>query len=276
MSGVYAKKILIITNNQVISDQLVTELSHCGYECFLSYDPEIVLVGISDLRPDLMIIDVNMDGIDGFSIFEHIRDLSDPTISLTPAVIISATGAMEEISRAIKLNIKDYIIKSTFNAKQATQKICKILGDEKLLSKDAPQMEIPATRPKLLIVEDDKFLRDLASQKLSKENLEVLTAVDGEQGVSVAEANIPDIILLDILLPGIDGFEVLKRLRLNPKLEKTHVAMLSNFGQREDIERAFAAGADHFLVKANFTLDEIVQEVKKILATPRVIPPPAA
>lgn len=120
------------------------------------------------------------------------------------------------------------------------------------------------------MVEDDKFLRDLAAQKMVKENLDVTTAMDGEQGLSLAEKSIPNIILLDILLPGIDGYEVLRRIRLNPALANTHVAMLSNFGQREDVERALKGGADHFLVKANYTLDEVVQEVKRIVAKPRI------
>ncbi len=273
MSGIYAKKILIIENDQALANSLVTELSLFGYECFLSYDTDIVLSGLPQLRPDLLLIDVSMTAADGFAIFERIRGLADPALSATPAIIISATGDLVEISRAIKLRINDYFVKATFDPKQAAQKIRKILGDGGTPSATtvaAPaKLEATQVMTKLLIVEDDKFLRDLASQKLSKEHLQVFTAVDGEQGVSVAEQEIPDIILLDILLPGIDGFEVLKRIRANPKLQKTHVSMLSNFGQREDIERAMAAGADQFMVKANYTLDEIVQEVKKIIATPR-------
>ncbi len=273
MSGIYAKKILIIENDQALANSLVTELSLFGYECFLSYDTDIVLSGLPQLRPDLLLIDVSMTAADGFAIFERIRGLADPALSATPAIIISATGDLVEISRAIKLRINDYFVKATFDPKQAAQKIRKILGDggtPSATTAAAPaKLEATQVMTKLLIVEDDKFLRDLASQKLSKEHLQVFTAVDGEQGVSVAEQEIPDIILLDILLPGIDGFEVLKRIRANPKLQKTHVSMLSNFGQREDIERAMAAGADQFMVKANYTLDEIVQEVKKIIATPR-------
>ncbi|OGZ07526.1 MAG: hypothetical protein A3D65_06070 [Candidatus Lloydbacteria bacterium RIFCSPHIGHO2_02_FULL_50_13] len=125
------------------------------------------------------------------------------------------------------------------------------------------------TKAKLLIVEDDKFLRELAVQKLFKEGLDVSSAMDGEQGVLLAEKVIPDVILLDILLPGIDGFEVLKRIRANPAFNETRVIMLSNFGQNEDLEKAKAGGADKFLVKANFTLDEIVAVVREILATPR-------
>jgi DNA-binding response OmpR family regulator len=271
MSSIYAKKILIIENDQALANSLVTELTIYGYECFLSYDPEIVLSGLPQLRPDLLIIDVSMTAIDGFSIFERIRGLSDKALADTPAIIISATGDLVEISRAIKLRISDYFVKATFDPKQSAQKVKKLLGDGSPSSTTvAPaKMEEAQVLTKLLIVEDDKFLRDLAAQKLSKEHLQVFTAVDGEQGVAVAEKEIPDIILLDILLPGIDGFEVLKRIRANPALQKTHVSMLSNFGQREDIERAIAAGADQFMVKANYTLDEIVQEVKKIIATPR-------
>lgn len=271
MSSIYAKKILIIENDQALANSLVTELTIYGYECFLSYDPEIVLSGLPQLRPDLLIIDVSMTAIDGFSIFERIRGLSDKALADTPAIIISATGDLVEISRAIKLRISDYFVKATFDPKQSAQKVKKLLGDGSPSSTTvAPaKMEEAQVLTKLLIVEDDKFLRDLAAQKLSKEHLQVFTAVDGEQGIAVAEKEIPDIILLDILLPGIDGFEVLKRIRANPALQKTHVSMLSNFGQREDIERAIAAGADQFMVKANYTLDEIVQEVKKIIATPR-------
>lgn len=273
MSGIYAKKILIIENDQALANSLVTELSLYGYECFLSHDSDIVISGLPQLRPDLLLIDVSMTAADGFAIFERIRGLADPALSATPAIIISATGDLVEISRAIKLRISDYFVKATFDPKQAAQKIRKILGDggapSATTAATPAKLEATQVSTKLLIVEDDKFLRDLASQKLSKEHLQVFTAVDGEQGVSVAEQEIPDIILLDILLPGIDGFEVLKRIRANPKLQKTHVSMLSNFGQREDIERAMAAGADQFMVKANYTLDEIVQEVKKIIATPR-------
>ncbi len=121
-------------------------------------------------------------------------------------------------------------------------------------------------KTKLLIIEDDKFLRELAVQKLIKDGLDVSAAMDGEQGVLIAEKTIPDIILLDILLPGIDGFEVLKRVRANPALAGTRMIMLSNFGQTEDVEKAKAAGADRFLIKANYTLDEIIAIVREVLA----------
>lgn len=124
-------------------------------------------------------------------------------------------------------------------------------------------------KTKILVIEDDKFLRELAIQKLEKDGIDVSAAMDGEQGILLAEKVVPDAVLLDILLPGIDGFEVLKRLRANPVFTNTRVVMLSNFGQKEDIEKAEAAGADKFLIKANFTLDEILAVVQEVLATPK-------
>jgi DNA-binding response OmpR family regulator len=269
MSGVYAKKILIIENDPTISDPLIAGFARMGYETFLSFDSNVVISGITQLHPDAIILDIAMEGVDGFSLFESLRALPDPAIAATPVVVVSTTGDIAEISRAIKLNIKDYFLKTEFDPAVAITKVMRIFGDAHDGATIETSLSPETMETKVLIVEDDKFLRDLAVQKLEKEHLHVYAAMDGEQGVALAEEHAPSLILLDILLPGIDGFEVLKRIRANTMFDKTHVVMLSNFGQREDLERAFAAGADKFLVKANYTLDEIVQEVKKVLASPR-------
>ena len=117
----------------------------------------------------------------------------------------------------------------------------------------------------ILIIEDDEFLRSLTAKRLEKEGYGVEVGVDGESGVAVAEAKNPDLILLDLLLPGLDGFEVLKRVRANPALKTVPVIIFSNLGQKEDIERAKSLGADDFLIKANFTLDDVVVKIKTFL-----------
>ena len=119
---------------------------------------------------------------------------------------------------------------------------------------------------KVLIVEDDKFLRDLVAKKLENEKITFKLAVDGEQGLSLAIREKPDLILLDILLPGLDGYGVLERIRATPELKQTIIIMLSNFGQREDIEKAMKLGANLFLIKAAITLDEVVEKAKELLA----------
>ena len=118
---------------------------------------------------------------------------------------------------------------------------------------------------KILIIEDDKFLRELLQVKLKKENFSVFVAVNGEEGIKKAQEEQPDLILLDLILPNIDGFEVLKRIRDNPAIAAIKVIVLSNLGQKEDVERALNLGAVDYLVKAHFTLDEIVKKAKKHL-----------
>lgn len=118
---------------------------------------------------------------------------------------------------------------------------------------------------RVLVIEDDKLLSSLIVRKLKAEKTDVLYAPNGEEALKTLEAEMPDLILLDILLPGIDGFEVLKRIKENPKLQKIPVVILSNLGQESDIEQGRRLGAVTFLVKASLTLDEITKEVGRIV-----------
>jgi len=115
---------------------------------------------------------------------------------------------------------------------------------------------------KILIVEDDKFLRELMVRKLSQENFEIIEAIDGEEGIKKIKDVIPDIVLLDLILPGIDGFEVLAKIKEDATTTSIPVIILSNLGQREDVERGMKLGAIDFLVKAHFTPNEIIDKIK--------------
>lgn len=115
---------------------------------------------------------------------------------------------------------------------------------------------------KILIVEDDKFLRELMVRKLSQENFQIIEAIDGEEGIKKIKDVIPDMVLLDLILPGIDGFEVLAKIKEDPTTTSIPVIILSNLGQREDVERGMKLGAIDYLVKAHFTPNEIIDKIK--------------
>jgi CheY-like chemotaxis protein len=117
----------------------------------------------------------------------------------------------------------------------------------------------------ILVIEDDKFLRELIIKKLIKENYNVVEVEDGEEGIEKIKKTKPDLILLDLILPGIDGFEVLSRIKEYPDLAKIPVIVLSNLGQRDDIEKAIKLGANDYLVKAHFTPNEIIEKIKDLL-----------
>ncbi len=117
----------------------------------------------------------------------------------------------------------------------------------------------------ILIVEDDKFLRELISQKLVKDGYDISLAVDGEEGIKKIKEEKPDLVLLDLILPGIDGFEVLTQAKKDVTTAKIPVIILSNLGQKEDIERGLKLGAVDYMVKAHFTPGEIIEKIKKVL-----------
>jgi len=118
---------------------------------------------------------------------------------------------------------------------------------------------------KILVIEDDKFLRELISQKLLKEGYDVSEAIDGEKGIESVKSEKPDVVLLDLILPGIDGFEVLARIKSDPVLNKIPVIILSNLGQKDDIEKGLNMGAADYLIKAHFTPAEIVEKIRMII-----------
>ncbi len=118
---------------------------------------------------------------------------------------------------------------------------------------------------KITVVEDDKFLRELITQKLSKEGYDISEAVDGEKGIETIKDEKPDLILLDLILPGIDGFEVLARIKSDPGISEIPVIILSNLGQKDDIERGLKMGAKDYLIKAHFTPEEIIKKINTVL-----------
>lgn len=124
-----------------------------------------------------------------------------------------------------------------------------------------------AKKTKILVVEDETFLVKIYSVKLKKEGYDVTLATDGEEAVKVAAEVKPDLILLDLILPKLNGFEALEEIRKNASLKKTPVIVLSNLGQEEDIKRAEALGATDYLVKANFSIQDVVQKIKSVLGT---------
>jgi DNA-binding response OmpR family regulator len=120
-------------------------------------------------------------------------------------------------------------------------------------------------KTKILIVEDDLFLRRLCQNKLEKEGFEVILAEDGMRGIEEAKKTSPNLILLDIILPNIDGFEVLKILRDEVSTKLIPIILLSNLGQKEDIDKGLALGANDYLIKAHFSPQEIVDKVREVL-----------
>lgn len=121
------------------------------------------------------------------------------------------------------------------------------------------------TKKKILIIDDDLFITDIYSLELQKSGYIVMTAENGELGLSKLQIEKPDLILLDIAMPGTDGLEVLKRIRANPEYEALKVLLLTNMKDEETIRTGLYRGANGYLIKTALTPEQIVEEVRKEL-----------
>lgn len=117
----------------------------------------------------------------------------------------------------------------------------------------------------VLLVEDDAFLGSIYQKKFEMEGFKISVSTDGEKGLADIKKKKPDIILLDILLPKLDGFAVLEKVKADPEIKNIPVILLTNLGQKDDVEKGLEAGAVDYLIKAHFKPSEVVDKVKKVL-----------
>lgn len=256
-------KILIVEDDQALSQVLQKKLEFNGYEVATAPDGEAAMTELGKSKPDLILLDIVMPKMNGYEVLEKIH--SDPSLSPIPVIIISNSGQPVEIERTKELGAADYIIKANFEPNEVLDKIDAHLGAEAKKKKEEKPIaakETSAETRSVLIVEDDKFLRDLLALKLKKEGFKVSEAVDGEEGLNKAKSEKPHIIVLDLIIPGKDGFAFLEEMKQDSQISSIPVIVLSNLGQREDIERAKNLGAKDYMIKAQLTPIEVVEHVK--------------
>ena len=117
----------------------------------------------------------------------------------------------------------------------------------------------------ILLVEDDPFLIDIYTTKLKESGFSVEVANDGEVALRKARENKPDLVILDIVLPQIDGWEILRRIKSEPEFKNLKVIILSNLGQKEEVEKGIKLGAAKYLIKAHYTPSQVIKEIKKTI-----------
>ena len=118
---------------------------------------------------------------------------------------------------------------------------------------------------KILIIDDDPFILDMYVLKFKQEGFQIETASNGKDGLQKIKEYLPEVLLLDIVMPVMDGFDILQEIKKNNLLPNSKVVLLTNLGQKEDIDRGMGLGADDYIIKAHFTPTEVVNKVKKLL-----------
>lgn len=132
------------------------------------------------------------------------------------------------------------------------------------------------TVKKILLVEDEDFIRDLYTRQLVKAGFAVKNAVDGQSGLNTLKTEAFDLLLLDIMLPGINGLQLLREFKTQNPTSPMITILLTNLGQESVIKEGFELGAQAYLIKASYTPDQVVNEVKNALFGSQPPPPPTA
>ncbi|HEY9585517.1 MAG TPA: response regulator [Candidatus Paceibacterota bacterium] len=260
------KNILLIENTVVLGESIKKRLDEAGYLCLWEHDEKAGMAKLSEVRPDLILFDVVIPITSDNEVLVAIN--ANNALSAVPIVVILDSDQLVEIERISKLGVKDYIIKTHFSSEELLEKVGNLIGPgEKGVSHESIHKTKAPEQTKILIIEDELMLSDMISTRFQQDKFQTFVANNGEVGLAMASDIHPDLILLDLIMPGLNGFEVLKKLKeKNSHLESIPVVVFSNLAQNREIAESHRLGAIDFLVKADFTPRQIVERTKNILA----------
>jgi len=258
------KIILLVDDDPILSEVVKNRIVEEGYVCIWERDGKLGLDRLKTMTPHLLLLDIMMPNMNGYEVLEHIN--ADPALASTPVMVISNSGEPVEIQRILKLGVRDFIVKAHFSPEEVIEKIKKIIGESDDGQTKQKKSGKPHDKTTILIAEDDTTLSEIATDRLRHEGYQVYTVFDGADALRVAKTMKPDLILLDILMPGMNGFEVLEKLKSDPELRDIVVIVFSNLAQDKDIARGRQLGAADYIVKSNFTPSLIVEHIEQVLS----------
>lgn len=255
------EKILIALSDIKLANGLAEKLKLANYTADVLLDGKGVFQKMKVTKPNLVIIDVDLPVVSGYDILNQKN--ADKDVAKIPTIVVSLSGDPMQMNRIPATPyIKEYVIKFHLEPGELFEKINKFFGRTapQVLNPNAPK----ANGKSILWVEDDKLLGTILTKKFENTGYRLLKAVDGRSALELMEISTPDVIVLDIMLPEMSGFDILQKVRGNERLKKVPVLMLSNLSKQSDIDKSKLLGANGFIVKAAVSLDEIIQEVEKL------------
>ena len=277
------KRIVLIEDEETLSSLIERKLKGAGYQVYPVADGKKGLALIKTLMPDLVLLDIMLPSMSGLTILEALA--KEKIIPMLPVIVISNSGQPLEAKEVLRLGARDYLIKVNLSPEEVLVKVKGMFDG--FVSGTRPDMDsIDSTLPvpskehlpsasvgklsgknslTVLIVEDDAVLVALLEKKSLQEGFRVFKAFHVGDAREILKKDKVDIILLDVVLPDMDGFTFLAELKGNPLYRGIPVVIISNLGQYQEIEKGLKLGAVDYLIKANILPSDIIERVKIIL-----------
>lgn len=259
-----SRTILIIDDDPIIGEIMKDRLEAAHYTVRWERDGLSGLAAMqSDPHPALVLLDLVMPNMNGYELLERAK--ADPLTVNIPVLVVSNSGQPVEIERLLALGAKDYVAKAHFSPEEVLEKVERCIGTDDTGTSGGNLGHDPKTT-KLLIVEDEPLLAEISSDRFKHAGYQVLVATDGTGALEVARREKPHLMLLDLVMPGMSGFEVLRQMKQDPELAKIPVVICSNLAQENEIKDAMHLGAIDYFVKSDYTPSQLIRKVQEVLA----------
>jgi len=250
-------KALIIEDSPTAADQMERYLNEVGVQVFIQPAGETALRKISEIQPDIILLDILLPGITGWEVLDQIK--KDPLASSIPVIVVSV---VDEPERGMASGAVDYLVKP-INRAQLYKALRKSTPYTNETSEGSPRL-VSTYRPVVLIAEDNPANQTTFSDYLTAKGYRVMLAANGIEAIEHAHEVRPDLILMDIQMPGLDGLETIRRLRSDTDLHNVPIIALTALAMPGDRERCLASGADDYLAKP-LSLRKLAQTVTEHL-----------
>lgn len=274
------QKILLVEDDELISDMYKIKFEAAGYAVSVCPDGTKALDTAKTFQPDIILLDVVMPKISGYEVLQQLK--TNPATKAIKTYILSNLVQSGEIDQGFDAGADGYLVKSDLTPGQLVNCVRKALAGETIgINQDQAAPAKPAkTRSKLpkavpepasgqkriLIIEDEDDLIDMYKVRLEQAGYQVDAAKNGAWGMKMAKSQTYDLILLDMVMPAMNGHDAIKGIKAGGASRRAPIIVLSNSAQDRDIKSALECGAANYLLKASITPAKVVAEVKKALA----------
>jgi DNA-binding response OmpR family regulator len=258
------EKILIIEGDVSFGEQIVSALKAAGYaNSKLIKNGDEGLQNIFDDLPHLILLDITLSDTDGYAVLA--KKQAEPLLAKIPVFLMSTQGVPINMRSVPSGSVVEFLMALHIEPKDIVLKINEHFGyDTAPVFTGETTAVATGPRKKILWVEDDKLIGTILAKKLVASGFDLTHANNGEEALNSLNTMKPDAIVVDLLLPGMSGFDILQKIHDDVKMKGMPTMVLSNLSKPSDIEKARVLGARKFLVKAATSLDQIVAEVKEL------------
>lgn len=250
------EKILIIGDDQAFTSSLSEALKKEGYYISVSSNGLNGLRMMEDSVLDLVILDITLPDIESYDLLA--KKQSNLNSKKTPVFLVSTKGVPINMRKVPEGSVSEFITSLHLSTEELVDKVNRKFGHE---SNSSSSIDRSENKKKILWVEDDKLIGTILAKKLISAGFDLFHAKSGEEALEALRNVIPDAIVMDLLLPGISGFDTIQTIKKDEALKNVPVMVLSNLSKPSDMERARALGVQKFIIKATASLEQIAEEV---------------